>query len=75
MSLRVLIVFELSLLAILLLGGCGVARSSGGGFTVVEYTVEQQNRAADEIEGGTCPMVGNIFMPDYSVLRDQARVE
>ena len=58
-----------------LLTGCETARSSGGGFTVVEYTEEQQNKAADEIESNSCPMLGSIFMPDYSVLRDQARVD
>jgi hypothetical protein len=52
-----------------------VARSSGGGFLVVEYTQEQQDIAADEIESRSCPMIGEVFMPDYSVLRDQARVE
>jgi len=52
-----------------------MARSSGGGFTVVEYTKQQQNQAADEIESNSCPMLGNVFMPDYGVLRDQARIK
>lgn len=52
-----------------------MARSSGGGFLVVEYSQEQQNKVADEIETNACPVMGNVFMPDYSVLRDQARVD
>lgn len=59
----------------LLLSGCVTARSSGGGFSVVEYTKEQQEQAADEIESNKCPVMGGTFMPDYSVLRDQARVK
>jgi len=50
-------------------------RCSHGLVTVVEYTKEQQGKAADEIESGSCPIMGGVFMPDYSVLRDQARVD
>ena len=63
------------LIPLLLLTGCVTARSSGGGFTVVKYTKDQQGKVANEIESGTCPVMGDVFMPDYSVLRDQASVE
>ena len=59
---------------VLLLSGCGPVLSNGG-FTVVEYSKEQQKQAADEIESNSCPVIGGVFMPDYSVLRDQARVK
>lgn len=58
----------------LLLSGCGPVLSDGG-FTVVEYSKEVQEKAADEIESNACPVIGGVFMPDYSVLRDQARVK
>lgn len=32
------------------------------------------NKAADEIEQGTCPTLGETMMPDYQVMRDQARL-
>ena len=63
------------LIPLLLLTGCVTARSSGGGFTVVQYTKEQQSTVADEIEGNACPVMSGVFMPDYSVLRDQASID
>lgn len=58
---------------LLLLSGCGKTVSSAGGFSVIQYDAETQARAADEMESGACPAL-NMFMNDYSVLRDQARV-
>ncbi len=57
-----------------LLSGCATAPSNGG-LTVIEYSPQVQSAAADEIEGGACPVIGDVLMPDYSVLRDQARVK
>lgn len=57
----------------LLLSGCGTAHSNGG-FSLIEYSDEKQGKAADEMDGGMCPVL-NEFMNDYSVLRDQVRVK
>lgn len=40
---------------------------------VPQYTKEIQSKAAAEIEGGSCPILGDVLMPDYSVMRDQTR--
>lgn len=42
---------------------------------MVAYSREIQSKAADEIQGGHCPIIGGVMMPDYSVLRDQAKVK
>ena len=63
-----------ALIAVVLLSGCATALSEGG-LTVIEYSEETQSKAADEIEANTCPVIGGVFMPDYSVLRDQARIK
>lgn len=60
------------LIVVLLLSGCGTGRSSVAP-DVKGYTKAQQNKAADEILGGKCPML-NEFMVDYGVMRDQSRV-
>lgn len=41
---------------------------------VVEYPVDIQNKAADEMNGGSCSVLSDVFMPDYGVMRDQTRV-
>lgn len=41
---------------------------------VVEYPKEVQRKAADEMIGGRCPVISDVFMPDYGVMRDQTRV-
>ena len=63
----------IALLSVLLLSGCGTARSSGG-FAVIKYDQETLNKAADEMESGLAPTL-NMMMNDYSVLRDQARIK
>jgi uncharacterized protein YceK len=62
------------LISLVLLSGCGTEVSSSSGLTVIEYSKPLQTKAANEIEGGQCRTLGEVFMPDYSVLRDQARV-
>jgi hypothetical protein len=55
------------------IGGCATAVSSACP-REVEYSAEQQRRAADELS--TLPrdgMVRGMMMPDYGRLRDQAR--
>ncbi|WP_331300338.1 hypothetical protein [Methylobacterium oryzae] len=37
-----------------------------------EYTPEQQDAAAKEIEGGACPTL-NMLTSDFGVMRDEAR--
>jgi len=59
---------------LLLLSGCVTAHSSAG-LSVVAYSKEIQSKAADEIQDGYCPIIGGVMMPDYSVLRDQARIK
>lgn len=66
-----------TLLALVLLtmstAACGTATSSACP-REVEYSAEQQRRAADELS--TLPrdgMVRGVMMPDYGRLRDQAR--
>lgn len=63
-----------ALIVLTLLSGCTKAPSNDG-LTVIEYSKPLQKKAAKEIEGGQCPTIGDIFIPDYSVLRDQARVK
>lgn len=57
----------------LLLTACATEVSECSGLTVIKYSEPAQIMAADEMEGGQCPML-NKFINDYSVLRDQARV-
>ena len=56
------------------INGCATASSNGACPREVEYSAEQQRRAADELS--TLPrdsMVRGTMMPDYGRLRDQAR--
>ena len=62
----------IALTTLLLLTACETATSSGG-LTVIEYTKEVQNKAAQEMLLGLSPTL-NMMMNDYSVLRDQARI-
>ena len=57
---------------VLSLSGCATVHSSVAP-DVKGYTRAQQNKAADEILSGQCPMLNN-FMVDYGVMRDQSRV-
>lgn len=63
----------IALMMLLLLTGCETAHSSAG-LTVIEYSKEVQIKAADEMASGVAPTL-NLMMNDYSVLRDQARVQ
>lgn len=58
---------------LVLLSGCATAHSNVMP-DVVNYTRPVMNKAADEIEQGTCPTLGETMMPDYQVMRDQARL-
>ncbi len=58
-----------------LLSACSTVVSESGGLYVPEYSKKVQKQAADEIVGGACPVIGGVFMPDYLILRDQARVK
>jgi uncharacterized protein YceK len=64
-------------LAMLLLSGCATVCSDYNirtiAPTVKKYPQETLNKAADEIDGGKCPILGNVMMPDYKVCRDQSR--
>jgi len=42
---------------------------------VISYDKETLNKAADEMEGGSCPVLSNVMMPDYQVMRDQSRIK
>ena len=54
---------------VLLLSSCATANFN---YDVKEYTKEQLNKAADEMESKACPML-NTFMGDYSILMEQSR--
>lgn len=64
----------IALTALVLSSACAKAPSDAG-LSVIQYSRVLQSKAADEIEGGQCPVMGDVFMPDYGVLRDQARVK
>jgi uncharacterized protein YceK len=63
-----------ALTSLLLLSGCATGLSSSSPDVVV-YTRAIQAKAADEVEAGTCPVIADVMMPDYLVMRDQARVK
>lgn len=62
------------MISTLSLTGCVAAPSDQASAVpdVQEYGKDAQLRAAGEIAGGTCPVLGS-FMIDYLVMRDQAR--
>jgi hypothetical protein len=62
----------IGLMALVLLSGCAqeVSRAKPD---IVNYTQKVMDKAADEIDGGSCPVLGDTFMPDYQVMRDQVR--
>lgn len=64
----------IALTSLLLLSGCATGLSNVSPDVVV-YTRAIQAKAADEVEAGTCPIIGDVMMPDYLVMRDQARVK
>lgn len=41
---------------------------------VKNFTPEQLDAGASEIEGGQCPTLGGVFMPEFKNMRDQTRV-
>jgi hypothetical protein len=57
---------------LLSLGACGPAVSSACP-REVEYSRQQQEAAAMELEAMTPGLIRDTFMPDYGRLRDQAR--
>ncbi len=64
------------LIAVLSLTGCVTGGSEGQGTCppVVDYTADNQARAADEVEALPEDAVIVRMVGDYEVLRDQARV-
>lgn len=62
---------------ILLLSSCGLINSDNNlsliSPDVKKYPQTTLNRAADEIDGGKCPVLSEIMMPDYYVCRQQSR--
>jgi hypothetical protein len=40
---------------------------------VKEYTKAQQKQAIKEINSNSCPMIGDVFMGDYYIMRQQIR--
>lgn len=65
----------LCLLAPLSLAACATTASRTPPLTpaVKVYPKEVLLAGAAEIEGGQCTTLGNVFMPDYQVMRDQTR--
>lgn len=62
----------IALTSLALLSGCAKAHSRALP-DVMEYPKSVQKAAADEIEGAQCPTIGEKFIPDYLVMRDQTR--
>lgn len=67
-------------LATLFLTGCGntCQSLSDGNLGLIRpdikiYHQSVLNKAADEIDSGKCPVLGEIMMPDYQICRDQSR--
>lgn len=56
------------------LSGCSMVRSNVAPDVVV-YQQPALDKAAAEINSGSCPVLSTVFMPDYEVMRDQARVQ
>ena len=56
-----------------LLNACAQERFDYLTVDIVNYDKVTMDKAASEIEGGSCPVLSDVFMPDYSVMRDQAR--
>ena len=56
-----------------LLSGCSKAHSNIAP-SVIEYSKEFQKEVAQEIIGGSCP-ASTEMLKDYSVMRDQSRVQ
>ena len=56
------------------IAGCATASSNGACPREVEYSAEQQVRAAGELQALPREgMVRGVMMPDYGRLRDQSR--
>jgi hypothetical protein len=55
------------------LSACAQAPSKPVAPDVVNYSRPVMNKAADEIEARTCPVLGDVMMPDYLTMRDQSR--
>ena len=58
----------------LLLSGCAPTLINAGAPDVVEYPPEFQDKVANEVEKNICP-ASIEMIKDYSVMRDQARVQ
>jgi hypothetical protein len=60
-------------LAAMLLTGCGTARFDAACPTLVEYSAEDQRRAAAELTALPDDSMIGRFLADYARLRDQVR--
>lgn len=71
--------FLIALPVTLLLSACGtdhlIPVFDDSGPDVIIYTDQIMTAAADEMESGVCPVLSEVMMPDYTVMRDQAAVE
>lgn len=65
----------ISLVALLFLSGCAQDHFSDIRPDVVVYDTITLTKAADEIDSGKCPVLGDVMLPDYEVMRDQARIK
>lgn len=61
------------LVVTMFLGACEtVPSNSHPKFVVKSYNEKITETAASEIESNQCPVLGDVMMPDYKNLRDQA---
>lgn len=64
----------IALLSVALLTGCETIRSDAlTAPDVINYPQEMLNKAATEMEGGSCPVLNEMIV-DYGVMRDQSRL-
>ena len=58
---------------LLLLSACSKEASKKIAPDVVNYPQHIMTKAANEMQSGQCQILSNEMMPDYQVMRDQAR--
>ena len=64
----------IALLSVALLTGCETIRSDAlTAPDVINYPQETFDKAAIEMEGGSCPVLNEMIV-DYGVMRDQSRL-
>lgn len=58
------------------LSACAQVSSKNSSLTlpdVIEYPLEAQKKAADEVKSRQCPIIAETFMIDYKIMRDQTK--